>query len=100
MKLEIGDKIKFAEEKQRYTIRAVNDRFAVCNKPFNAQKTVIYTVIDFEKNIRGTENLIFGAGAETNRQCARMLKRLTKGETKVSHRNYIELNIEKIAKGE
>lgn len=91
-----GDKIKFEEEKQLYTVRSVNNRFAICTKPFNLKKTVIYTIIDFKKQVRGTENLIFSQGAETDQQCRRMLKRLTKGETEISHRNNIPLNIENI----
>jgi len=94
MTLEVGSKIKFKEEKQRYTVQASNDLFAVCTKPFNAQKTVLYTVIGWEENVRGTENLIFGMGAETRKQCEEMLERLTTGETEISHRNRTELKIE------
>lgn len=92
----LGAKVKFAEEKQRFTIRAVNVAFAVCTKPFNAKKTVLYTIIDWELNIRGTENLILGMGAETDEECEEMLNRLTTGESEVSHRNNIPLKIEKI----
>lgn len=92
--MKVGDKIKFRSEKQRYTVRACNERFAVCTKPFNPRKTVLYTVIDFQRGIRGTENLIFGAGAETDEQCAEMLERLASGFTEVSRRNQIPLDIE------
>lgn len=94
--MKAGDKIKFLEEKQRYTIRAINEWFAICTKPFNCKKTTLYTIIDFAHKIRGRENLIFPAGAETDRQCARMLKRLTDGKTEVSHRHYIKLEIESV----
>jgi hypothetical protein len=93
MKWKVGDKIRFAEEKQRYTVQAVNDRFAVLTKPFNARKTVFYTVVDFAQEIRGTENLIFGMGAETEQQCEEMLERVTSGDTEVSHRNRVPLKI-------
>jgi len=95
-KLPIGSKIKFKEEKQRYTIRASNIIFAICTKPFNAEKTVLYTIIDWNNNIRGAENLIFGMGAETDKQCKEMLDRLTNGESEISYRNNIPLNIEKL----
>jgi len=91
-----GTKIQFREEKQAYTIQAANERFAVCTKPFNPQHTVLYTVIDWEQSIRGTENLIFGMGTETQEQCQEMLKRLTAGETQVSRRNWVALNIREI----
>jgi hypothetical protein len=94
--MNVGDKVKFREEKLRYTVQACDERFAVCTKPFNAQKTVLYTVIDFKWEVRGTENLIFGEGAETREQCEEMLARLASGETEVSHRNRIPLRIEKV----
>lgn len=95
---KVGYKVKFIEEKKPYTVRACNDKFAVCTKPFNLKKTVFYTVIDLNKNIRGTENLIFGMGAETHNECIEMLQRLTAGETDISHRNNIKCNIERIIK--
>lgn len=96
MSLPIGTKIKFENEKQSYTVRASNIAFAVCTKPFNARKTVLYTIVDWNENIRGPENLIFGMGAETETQCREMLIRLTNGESAVSHRNQRKLDVEKI----
>lgn len=32
---KVGDKIKFAEEKQRYTVKAVSGRYLIYTKPFN-----------------------------------------------------------------
>lgn len=96
MKLVVGDKIKFKSEKQRYTVMACNDRFAVCTKPFNAKKTVIYSIIDFENKIRGTENLVFCMGFETKELCEDALERLAKEESEVSYRNRVELDIEHI----
>lgn len=92
--MKLGDKIKFSEEKQKYTVRAISGRYAVCTKPFNVRKTVLYTVVDFEQKIRGTENLVFGLGAETDEQCKEMLNRLDSGETEVSYRNRIKLKID------
>lgn len=43
-----GTRIKFREEKCRYTVRASNRFYAVCTKPFNVRNTVLYTVIDFD----------------------------------------------------
>lgn len=86
-----GEMVRFAEERRPYRVRACNSRFAVCTKPFNLKRTVLYTVVDFHERVRGTENLVFGLGAETDEQCRAMLARLTTGETKVSHRNRIPL---------
>lgn len=91
--MKVGQKIKFKEEKQRYTIQACNKRYAVCIKPFNPKKTVLYTIVDLKEKIRGTENLILSEGAETREQCEEMLERIVSGKTEISHRNKIGLNI-------
>lgn len=90
-KVPVGSKIKFPKEKQQYTVQASNHFFSICTKPFNARKTVLYTIINWHEQIRGTENLVFGMGAETKEQCEEMLERLTQGETDISHRNYVKL---------
>lgn len=86
-----GSKVQFAEERRSYTVRAIGLRFAVCTKPFNPRHTVLYTIIDIKEKVRGTENLVFGMGAETNEQCENMLRRLESGETEISRRNLIPL---------
>lgn len=98
MIIKVGTKIKFTEEKQKYTVRASNAVYTICTKPFNPKNTVLYTIISWLENIRGVENLIFGMGAENNEQCEEMLERLTEGNSRVSHRNNIKLNIEKYEK--
>lgn len=94
-KIPAGAKVWFRGEKQGYTVRASNTAFCVLTKPFNAQKTVLYTIIDWEQKIRGPEDLVFGAGAETDEQCAEMLERLTQGESEVSSRYDLKLDIVK-----
>lgn len=56
MKYKVGDLIKFKSEKQRYTIRACDDRFIIATKPFNLKRTYLYTIIDLEEGIRGADN--------------------------------------------
>lgn len=110
--LDVGDKIVFSQGRRLkntkpYTCISSNKFFAVCTQPLNMikrlgggkykhTKTVMYTVIDWLEWRRGTENLIFGMGAETKKDCDEMLARLTNGESEVSHRNTTELSIEKI----
>lgn len=98
----VGDKVRFAEEKQAYTIQARSDRYLVCSKPFNPKHTVLYCVVDLEKQIRGPENLVFGAGAETKEQCEEMIERLegrSGFQTEVSYRNNIPVKVESVRKG-
>ena len=96
--LSVGDKIWFKGEKRPYTIIASNDRYLICTKPFVAIKTVIYTIVDLSKNIRGTENTIFEMGMETEEYCNNALKRLIVGDSQISHRNRVALEVTKIQK--
>lgn len=93
--MKLGQKIWFEGEVQGYRIKACDERYFICTKPFNARKTVIYTIIDKEKDIRGTENLIFCMGFETDEDCQEALDRLQRGESEVSYRNRTPLRIRK-----
>lgn len=92
--LHEGYKVKFKDEKQKYTVRCASRRYAICTKPFNAQKTVLYTIIDQWTNLRAPEDLIFGMGAETNEQCLEMLIRILDNQSSLSRRHEHWLDIE------
>lgn len=119
--VEVGSRIYFEEEKRPYRVRARSGRYLVCTKPHNPKKTVLYTVVDLVEQVRGTENLVFGFGAETDEECREMVDRLEgRGEsdseedlaylrtiipdikpappckTEVSHRNRIPLRISRL----
>src|ERR1022692_619002 len=81
----LGSRVYVAEEKRPYRVRARDERYAVCTKPHF--RTVLYFILDVVGGHRGTENLIFGAGAETDEECQEMLARIAAGETEISHRN-------------
>lgn len=55
-KYKVGDKIKFAEYKRAFTIKACNDRWLICTQPLNCRKTFIYTIVDLLNNLRGPDN--------------------------------------------
>jgi hypothetical protein len=97
VELHIGDKVKFVEEKQRYTVRAVSadGRWAICTKPFNPRRTVLYTIIDFDDGVRGPDNY-GGLGYETPEQIADAMTRLEAGDAAVSVRYDLELRIESV----
>ena len=90
-KFKVGDKIHFVGERNAYTIRACDSRYQICTKPFNPQRTVLYTIVDLQEKIRGTENLVFGMGFETDEECQEALQRLQSGKTEISYRNRVEL---------
>lgn len=90
-----GSRIKFFNEKQSYSVICNSERYTICTKPFNAQKTTLYTIIDWQEQRRGPEDLVFGMGAETKEECLEMLVRLLDGRTgrsEVSHRHGVPLN--------
>lgn len=94
----VGSRVKFAEEKQRYTIQARDERYIICTKPFNLQRTVLYTIICLRERIRGTDNLVFGYGYETREECQSRLADLNKEKnpTEISYRNRIPLIVESV----
>lgn len=94
--LKVGDKIKFTTEKQRYTIQAKSDRYIICTKPFNVQKTYLYSIIDLERLVRGRINLIFGLVDDVNTPelAQKCVFDLESGEYKVSHRHCVLLDVE------
>jgi len=96
---ERGQKVYVKAEKKPYKVRACDGRFAICTKPFNPQKTVQYFIIDKEKNVRGTENLIFGMGFGTDKECNEALDRLQKRESEVSYSNVVPLDIVRVVNG-
>lgn len=95
--LKVGDKIKFASEKRKYTVKAKDDRYLICTKPFNVQKTVLYTIIDLERLVRGINNMVFNSYDYTIQEdideCLVDLQQHNNG-LEVSHRNCIKLDIE------
>lgn len=86
-------KIKLDGERQRYTVMAHNERFFIMTKPFNAQKTYLYTIADLERGVRGPCNLIFGLPCDVNTPegAAEALSKIKAGEMEVSYRRCVDL---------
>ena len=83
----VGDRIRFAGERNDYTVRASDDRYLICTKPFNCMGTTLYTIVDLQDRVRGREDLIFGASFETDEDCRNALARVSSGLTGISHRH-------------
>ena len=98
MGLHVGDKVWFNEEARPYTIRACDERYLVCTKPYDLKpKTVQYTMVDLKENIRGTDGYAIGPyDYYEDEDCQAYLKELQTGESQISRRNRIELNILKV----
>jgi S-adenosylmethionine:tRNA-ribosyltransferase-isomerase (queuine synthetase) len=95
--LKVGDKIKFESEKHKYTVKAKNDRYLICTKPFNLQKTVLYTIVDLERLVRGTNNMVFNpydyADQKDIDKCLEDLQNHSNG-LEVTYRNCVWLDVE------
>jgi len=92
---EVGRKIKFQAEKQRYTIIGKTDRYLICIKPFNARRTYMYTIVDLVEQERGPDHWLLGNYCyEDTEDVVRCLKDLVSGECKLSPRRSIPLDLE------
>lgn len=86
MKVSVGDKIYFPNEKKPYRVRTRDERFIICTKPINLYHTVLYTIIDLKGRWRGPDNRIFFSGYESDEDCAERLEELQRGKIEVSIR--------------
>lgn len=89
--LAVGDSVQFAESKRWWKVRAVSDRFVILTSPFNLQHTVLYSIIDWQRGVRGPDDRVFSSGYETDEQITDALRRLQLPEhaddwIEVSHR--------------
>lgn len=94
MKVSVGDKVYFPNEKKPYKVRARDERYIICTKPYNPQHTVLYTIIDLKDQRRGPDNMIFCSGYESDEDCAERLAELQNGSIEVSLRRGIPLDID------
>lgn len=94
MKVAIGDKVYIPSEKRPYTVKARDDRYIICTKPFNLQNTVFYFIIDLVEKWRAPDNMVFCFGYETDEDCLERLKDLQEGTIELSRRRGIPLDIE------
>lgn len=93
-KVNVGNKVYVPGEKRPYTVRARDERFIICTKPYNPQHTVLYFIVDLEKRRRGPDNMVFCSGYETDEHCLERLKELQSGTIELSYRRSIPLDIE------
>jgi len=94
MKIKVGDKIYIPNQKKSYTVKARDDRYIICTKPFNPKHTVLYFIIDIVDKWRAPDNMIFCSGYETDEDCQERLKELQDGIIELSIRRGIKLDID------
>ena len=96
MKYKVGDKIKFKSEKQRYTIKACNERYIIATKPFNARKTFLYTIVDLEEGLRAADNYYCKHDYIKVEEAEEGIEELISGKIHLSYRSRIKLDLERI----
>ena len=94
MRVEVGNKVFVPGEKRPYGVRARDDRYIICTKPYNPQHTVIYFIIDLTRKRRAPDDRVFCSGYETDEQCNERLKELQSGKIGLSTRRGIPLDID------
>ena len=96
--LKIGDKILFDGDRMSYTVRAVSadGNYAICTRPHNPSRTIRYTIIDFCKNRRGPDNMIFSDSYLTDEDINQRMREIEGGVLETSRRRSLPLKISKI----
>jgi len=90
-------KILFKDEPHPFIVKSNKGRYAICTKPYNPKKTVIYTIVDFDKDIRSTvSNVLSPYDFNTQEDIDKCMEDLFSGKTYLSLRNQIKLEIEDI----
>ncbi|MFA6876127.1 MAG: hypothetical protein WCQ87_05790 [Parabacteroides sp.] len=98
---KVGDKVWFKGEKRPYTIKACNERYLICTKPFNLQHTVFYTIVDLDTNWRAPNDLVFNFyDYSIQADIDECLKDLITGRCGLSKRHGVEMFITNIVKKE
>ena len=70
VKVKVGDKVYIPTDKRPYRVRARDDRYIICTKPFNIKHTVLYFIIDLVDRWRAPDNMVFCFGYETDKDVA------------------------------
>lgn len=94
MRVEVGDKVYIPNQKRPYRVRARDDRYIICTKPFNPEHTVLYFIIDLVDKWRAPDDRIFCMGYETDEDCRARLKDLQEDTIRLSVRRGIPLDID------
>lgn len=94
MRVEVGDKVYIPNQKRPFRVKARDDRYIICTKPFNPKHTVIYFIVDLVKRWRAPDDRLFCSGYETDEQCQKRLQELQNGKIGLSIRRGMPLDID------
>lgn len=94
MRVEIGDKVFVKNQKRPYKVRARDERYIICTKPYNPQHTVLYFIIDLKEKWRAPDDRLFCSGYESDEDCNERLKELQNNQIKLSSIRGVALDID------
>lgn len=92
--LQPGERVKLADDRRYWTVRAVTPNFAALTRQaeFHPAGTNCYTVLDWRNGVRGPCDRIgqgYGDGSYSEAECERMLAEFEAGKLMVSQRNWV-----------
>lgn len=93
--IAVGDTVKFDGDNRWWTVRAADTRFVILTRqaPFQPKGESVYTIIDWERGLRGPCDRI-GQGWDVDKAggCESLLSALN-GHVQVSYRNNLPIEI-------
>lgn len=93
--IEVGDKVYFLSQKSPMTVKARSGRYAICTEPFYRQKTVYYSILDFETQWKAPNDLVFNIyNYEDEESINESLRDLMQGKYELSQKRGIVLDID------
>ena len=93
--IEKGDKVYFLSQKSPMTVKARSGRYAICTEPFYRQKTVYYSILDFEAQWKAPNDLVFNVyDYEDQASIDESLRDLMAGKYELSQRRGMVLDID------
>lgn len=104
VKLKVGDRVRleFDIPSRWWDVRAADDRYVVLTRQreFKPRGTLVYTIIDWERDVRGPCDLLGqGWDVESESGCDALLRALNANErddeisTQVSYRNNVPVEV-------
>ena len=93
-----GYNIWFAEEPhKKWNIKACDERYLICTRPYLKMKTVYYTIVDLKTQKRSCNDFVFNIyNYSTLKDIKKCLADLNSGECSLSRRNQIDVDIIKL----
>jgi hypothetical protein len=97
--VEVSQKIKFGDERTRYTVQAFSQRYIIATKVFKLKRNnYLYTIIDVFRGIRGPSDLLFGSPYTFNdyEGATMNIAMLHSGRQSISLRKAVPLTVEEL----